>query len=186
MKKTNFSILPFLFLALFSINCGGQTKSDIITGADQTNEYFPYLEGKNVALTINHSSVIGGTPILDSLMSLGIKVIIAFGPEHGIAGNASAGAPIENDIDEKTGIPVISLYGDHYKPTPEDLAGVDVMIYDIQDVGVRFYTYSVTLLYVMEACAENNVEVFVLDRPNPNDFYVDGPVLEKNLNHLSG
>ena len=113
MKKTNFSILPFLFLALVLINCGGQTKSDIITGADQTNKYLPYLEGKNVALTINHSSVIGGTPILDSLMSLGIKVIIAFGPEHGIRGNASAGAPIENDTDEKTSIPIISLYGDY-------------------------------------------------------------------------
>jgi len=186
MKKTNFSILPFLFLALVLINCGGQTKSDIITGADQTNKYLPYLEGKNVALTINHSSVIDGTPILDSLMSLGIKVIIAFGPEHGIRGNASAGAPIENDTDEKTSIPIISLYGDYYKPTPEDLAGVDVMIYDIQDVGVRFYTYSVTLLYVMEACAENNVELLVFDRPNPNDFYVDGPVLEEEFKSFVG
>ena len=186
MKKFNLSLLSILFLGLVSINCEGQNKSAIITGADQTSKYLPYLEGKNVALTINHSSVIGETPILDSLRSLGIKVVKAFGPEHGIRGNASAGAKIENDTDEKTGIPIISLYGKNYKPSPEDLAGVDVMIYDIQDVGVRFYTYSVTLLYVMEACAENNVELIVLDRPNPNDFYVDGPVLEEEFKSFVG
>jgi len=186
MKKFKLSLVSILFLGFVSINCEGQNKSAIITGADQTSEYLPYLKGKNVALTINHSSVIGGTPIMDSLRSLGIKVVKAFGPEHGIRGNASAGAKIENDTDAGTGIPIISLYGKYYKPSPEDLAGVDVMIYDIQDVGVRFYTYSVTLLYVMEACAENNVELIVLDRPNPNDFYVDGPVLEEEFKSFVG
>ena len=185
MKKMNVSLLSILLFALV-INCAGPDNSAILPGADQTSEYLPFLKGKNVALTMNHSSVIGETSILDSLVSLGIKVVRAFGPEHGIRGDASAGVEIENDIDEKTGVPVVSLYGDNYKPTPEDLAGVDIMIYDIQDVGVRFYTYLSTLDYVMEACAENNVEVIVLDRPNPNDSYVDGPIREEKLKSFVG
>ena len=125
-----FNAICWLFFVLTS--CNVQNKSLIITGADQTRKYLPYLEGKNVAMTVNHSSFIGEKHSLDSLVSLGVKVVKVFGPDHGCRGNASDGAPIGNDIDEKTGVPVISLYADHYKPTPEDMAGVDVMIYDIR------------------------------------------------------
>ncbi len=155
--------------------------SKIIPGADQTSLYIDYLKGKNIGMAINQTSVIGDklTPTLDSLLRLGIAVKKIFGPEHGFRGNASNGAAVNSDTDAVTGLPVISLYGNkHYKPTPEDLRGLDLMIFDIQDVGARFYTYLSTLQYVMEACAENNVELMVLDRPNPNGFYVDGPVLD--------
>ncbi|WP_309330714.1 DUF1343 domain-containing protein [Mucilaginibacter sp.] len=132
-------------------------------------------------MVINQTSVIGKTLTLsvDSLVALGISVKKIFGPEHGFRGNASNGVEINSTIDEATHIPVISLYGNkHYKPTPDDLKGIDLMIFDIQDVGARFYTYLSTLQYVMEACAENNIELMILDRPNPNGFYVDGPVLD--------
>jgi uncharacterized protein YbbC (DUF1343 family) len=161
-------------------------ETDIVTGADQTSKYIPYLKGKNVAMTINQSSIIGKTLSLDSLVSLGIKVVKGFGAEHGFRGNASNGAVIVNETDEKTGIPIISLYGPKLKPTKEDLAGVDVMIFDMQDVGVRFYTFLSTLHYVMEACAENNVELILLDRPNPNDSYVDGPILAEKFKSFVG
>ncbi len=121
-------------------------------------------------MVVNQTSVIGTrqTTTVDSLLALGIKIKKIFGPEHGFRGNASNGAVVGDDIDVKTGLPVISLYGKHYKPTPADLKGLDVLVFDIQDVGTRFYTYISTLHYVMEACAENNIELVVLDRPNPN------------------
>jgi len=150
------------------------------TGADQTEAYVPYLKGKNVGMVINQTSFIGRTaslPSVDSLLKLGIAIKKIFGPEHGFRGNASDGAKIADDVDAKTGIPVISLYGKHNKPTPADLHGLDILVFDIQDVGARFYTFISTLHYVMEACAENNIELMVLDRPNPNGSYVDGPVL---------
>jgi len=152
----------------------------IITGADRTAAYLDYLKGKNVAMVINQSSVIGKklTPTLDSLFNLGISIKKIFGPEHGFRGNASDGAKIDDDVDKKTGIPAISLYGKHNKPTPEELKGIDLVIFDIQDVGARYYTYFATLHHVMEACAENNIEVMILDRPNPNGYFVDGPVLD--------
>lgn len=156
-------------------------KREIITGADQTNLYIDYLKGKNIGMVINQTSVIGKnhTLSLDSLLKLGIAVKKVYGPEHGFRGDASNGATVNNSIDSKSGIPVVSLYGNkHYKPTPDDLKGIDLMIFDIQDVGARFYTYLSTLHYVMEACAENNIELMILDRPNPNGFYVDGPVLD--------
>ena len=115
---------------------------------------------------------------VDSLLKLGLHIKKIFGPEHGFRGNASNGASVDDAIDPGTGLPVISLYGKHFKPTPIDLQGIDLVIFDIQDVGARFYTYISTLHYVMEACAENNVELMILDRPNPNGFYVDGPVLD--------
>jgi len=155
-------------------------KGPIVTGADQTAVYLPFLKGKNVAMVINQSSVIGKklTPTLDSLVALGVSIKKIFGPEHGFRGNASDGAKIDDAIDAKTGIPAISLYGKHNKPTPEELKGIDVVIFDIQDVGCRYYTYFATLHHVMEACAENNVEVMIMDRPNPNGYFVDGPVLD--------
>jgi uncharacterized protein YbbC (DUF1343 family) len=153
----------------------------IITGADQTKLYIDYLKGKNIGMVINQTSVMGKslTLSLDSLLKLGITVKKIYGPEHGFRGNASNGANVNNSVDAKSGLPVISIYGNkHFKPTPEDLRGIDLMIYDIQDVGARFYTYLSTLQYVMEACAENNIELMIFDRPNPNGFYVDGPVMD--------
>jgi uncharacterized protein YbbC (DUF1343 family) len=184
--KNNLPILIIFYLVFGFTNCFSQNIVDIITGADQTGKYLPYLKDKNVAMTINQTSTIGGKPILDSLVSLGIKIVKVFGPEHGFRGNASNGAVIENDTDKKTGVPIISLFGKKYKPAKDDLAGVGIMIYDIQDVGTRFYTVSSTLQYVMEACAENNIELIVLDRPNPNDFYVDGPILEEKFKSFVG
>lgn len=159
-------------------------KSVPVTGADQTNLYVPYLKGKKVGMVVNQTSVIGKklTPSPDSLLKLGITIRKIFGPEHGFRGNASNGATVGNEIDAKTGVPVVSLYGSkHYKPTDEDLQGIDEMVFDMQDVGVRFYTYISTLHYVMEACAEHNIELLILDRPNPNGFYVDGPILDTGI-----
>jgi len=153
----------------------------ILTGADQTEKYLPYLKGKRVGMVVNNTSIIGNTTSVDSLKALGINIVAIFGPEHGFRGDASAGAKVDDSIDEKTGIPAISLYGKHKKPSDEELKNIDVMIFDIQDVGVRFYTYINTLQHVMEACAENGKELMILDRPNPNGFYVDGPILEAKL-----
>ena len=153
----------------------------MITGAGQTGLYVDYLKGKNIGMVINQTSVIGEnkTLSLDSLLKLGITIKKIYGPEHGFRGDASNGADVNNSVDAKTGIPVISIYGNkHFKPTLDDLKDIDLVIYDIQDVGARFYTYLSTLQYVMEACAENNIELMILDRPNPNGFYVDGPILD--------
>lgn len=153
----------------------------IIPGADQIPLYINYLKEKNVGMVINQTSVIGKnlTASVDSLVHLGVTVKKIFGPEHGFRGNASNGATVGDAKDPKTGLPVISLYGNkHYKPTAADLKGIDLMIFDIQDVGVRFYTYISTLHYVMEACAENNVELMIFDRPNPNGYLIDGPILD--------
>jgi uncharacterized protein YbbC (DUF1343 family) len=161
----------------------------IITGADQTNLYINYLKGKNIGMVINQTSVIGKnlTLSLDSLIKLGVNIKKIFGPEHGFRGDASNGAEVNNSIDTKSGLPVISLYGNkRYKPTQGDLNGIDLMIFDIQDVGARFYTYLSTLHYVMEACAENNIELMILDRPNPNGFCVDGPALDTTYRSFIG
>ena len=161
----------------------------ILTGADQTELYIKYLKGKRIGMVINQTSVIGKNLTLsaDSLLKRGISIQRIFGPEHGFRGNASNGTDVDNSIDTKTGLPVISLYGNkHYKPTTGDLKGLDLVIFDIQDVGARFYTYLSTLQYVMEACAENNVELMILDRPNPNGFYVDGPVLDSANRSIIG
>jgi uncharacterized protein YbbC (DUF1343 family) len=154
-------------------------KTQIITGADQISEYLPLLKGKRVAMLVNQTSIIGKKASVDSLLSLGVNIVKVFGPEHGFRGNASAGAKVNNEVDQKTGIPIISLYGKIKRPTKEHLADVDVMIFDIQDVGARFYTYINTLAHVMESCAENGKELIILDRPNPNGYLVDGPILEK-------
>ncbi len=151
---------------------------ELRTGAEQTELYIPYLKGKRVGMVVNPTSIIGKETTVDSLLSLGIKVVKIFGPEHGFRGNASAGMHVDDDIDKKTGIKAVSLYGSHSTPTKEDLADIDIMIFDIQDVGVRFYTYINTLQHVMEACAANKKELLILDRPNPNGFYIDGPILD--------
>ncbi|WP_295124804.1 DUF1343 domain-containing protein, partial [uncultured Chitinophaga sp.] len=151
------------------------------TGADQTEKYLPYLKGKRVAILGNQTSVIGTTHLVDSLKSLGINIVKVFGPEHGFRGNNSAGVVVKDEVDKATGIPIISLYGAKRKPSKEDLANVDLMIYDVQDVGCRFYTNINALAELMEACAENNKELLILDRPNPNAYFVDGPVMDMKL-----
>lgn len=153
-------------------------KAQLKTGAEQTDKYVPYLKGKRVAILANLTSVIGKTHLVDSLQKLGINVIKVFGPEHGFRGKASAGVKVADEIDAATGIPVISLYGPKNKPSKEDLADVDVMIYDLQDVGVRFYTNINALSRLMEACYENGKELLILDRPNPNAYFIDGPILD--------
>ncbi len=163
------------------VNNIDRPRGKIRTGADQTEQYLSYLKGKRIGMVVNPTSVIGNTTSVDSLKSLGVNIVKIFGPEHGFRGDASAGIKVDDTFDAKTGIPAISLYGKHHKPSQEDLADVDLMIFDIQDVGVRFYTYINTLQYVMEACAENNKELLILDRPNPNGFYVDGPILDLKL-----
>ena len=189
--KNKIKLLTLIFCLLsFLVNAQSTPHKDtIIPGADQTSLYINYLKGKNIGMVVNQTSVIGAhfTPSVDSLLSLGINIKKIFGPEHGFRGNASNGASVNNSIDPKTGLPVISLYGNkHYKPTPQDLKGLDLVIFDIQDVGARFYTYISTLHYVMEACAENHVELMILDRPNPNGFYVDGPVLDTAFHSFVG
>jgi uncharacterized protein YbbC (DUF1343 family) len=164
----------------------GKSKNNPIPGADQTDKYLPYLKGKRIGMVVNQTSTIRGLSSVDYLYNNKVTIAKIFGPEHGFRGNASAGAKINDAVDQKTGIPVISLYGTHYKPTKEDLSGIDLMIFDIQDVGARFYTYTSTLHYVMEACAENNVELMILDRPNPNGSYVDGPVMEDKFKSFIG
>lgn len=158
----------------------------IIPAADQLDKYLPLLKGKQVALLVNQTSVIGNTHLIDVLLSKGVTIKVIFGPEHGFRGNAPDGAKIETTKDPKTGIPVVSLYGKKNKPTPEDLNGVDVMVYDIQDVGTRFYTFISSMQYFMEAALENNIPFIILDRPNPNGFYVDGPVLDLKFKSFVG
>ncbi|WAC09942.1 exo-beta-N-acetylmuramidase NamZ family protein [Dyadobacter pollutisoli] len=152
-----------------------------VTGADQIGEYVRYLKGKKVGILVNQTSIIGNKPIVDSLVALGVNIVTIFGPEHGFRGTASNGDKVSDSVDPKTGIPAISLYGKQKKPTKEQMAAIDLMIFDIQDVGARFYTYINTLGHVMEACAESNKEMLILDRPNPNGYLVDGPVLEDHL-----
>jgi uncharacterized protein YbbC (DUF1343 family) len=156
----------------------GFFKKKILTGADQTEKYLPYLKGKRVAIMANPTSIIGQKHLVDSLKTLGITIVKIFGPEHGFRGNASAGAQVIDETDVATGIPIISLYGSKNKPTKQDLADVDLMIYDLQDVGCRFYTNINALVRLMEACYENGKELLILDRPNPNGYLIDGPILD--------
>ena len=153
----------------------------IITGAEQPDEYLPYLKGKRVGILANPTTIIGDKHLVDFLLSKGINIVKVFGPEHGFRGNASAGVKVADEKDPATGIKIISLYGSKRKPSREDLADIDVMIFDIQDVGCRFYTYINVLRDVMESCAEFKKELLILDRPNPNGYLVDGPVLDMSL-----
>ncbi|MGF1922642.1 MAG: exo-beta-N-acetylmuramidase NamZ family protein [Bacteroidia bacterium] len=160
------------------------TSTEFKTGAEQTEVYLPLLKGKRVAILANQTSMIGNQTTVDSLLKRGVNFVKIFGPEHGFRGNTSAGVHVNDDVDEKTGIKAISLYGGKKAPTKEELADVDVVIFDVQDVGVRFYTYINSLQHLMEACAVNNKEVMIFDRPNPNGFYIDGPILDPK--HKSG
>ncbi|GAA4428719.1 DUF1343 domain-containing protein [Pontibacter saemangeumensis] len=148
------------------------------TGAAQLELYLPQLKGKRVGLVVNQTSMIGQTHLVDTLVSRGVDVVTIFAPEHGFRGEADAGAHVKDAKDIRTGLPIISLYGQNKKPSAEQVKGLDILVFDIQDVGTRFYTYISTMHYVMEAAAENNKPVLVLDRPNPNGHYVDGPVLD--------
>lgn len=158
----------------------------IINGDQQTGVYFPLIKGKKVGVVANQSSIINKIHLVDTMISSGIKVVRIFSPEHGFRGDADAGQVVKNGVDPRTGIPVISLYGKHKKPSAADLSDIDVMVFDLQDVGVRFYTYISTLTLVMEACAENHIPLILLDRPNPNGFCVDGPVLKKGFESFVG
>ncbi len=162
------------------------SKLTIRPGASQMEEYISVIKGRNIALVVNQTSTVDSQHLVDTLLQLGIEIRKIFAPEHGFRGEADAGEEIATDIDPKTRIPVISLYGNQYKPTQENLSGIDLVVYDIQDVGVRFYTYISTLHYLMEACAEKKVPLLILDRPNPNGYYVDGPVLEPDFTSFIG
>ena len=192
MKK----ILVFIYLPLaLNFNVIAQspnhqiTKSSnhqIITGAERMEVYLPMLKGKAVAVFANQTSMVKNTHLVDTLIKCGINVVKIFGPEHGFRGTADAGEHVDNAADKKTGISVISLYGDHKKPTAQDFKGIDVLVFDIQDVGVRFYTFISSLEYFLEAALENHKPLLILDRPNPNGFYVDGPVLDKKFKSFIG
>jgi uncharacterized protein YbbC (DUF1343 family) len=163
-----------------------QENSTPVPGAEHPENYIQMLVDKNVACVINHSSLVGGAHLVDTLQRLGVQVKTVFAPEHGFRGTADAGEHLLNGIDPSTGVPVISLYGERKKPSSADLADIDIVLFDIQDVGVRFYTYISTMHLVMEACAEAGIPVIVLDRPNPNGYYVDGPVLNKTYQSFVG
>lgn len=176
------------YFALFiSLACrAGLPEEPLKTGAEQPEKYVPGLQHKNVGLVVNPTSQVNGVHLVDFLLSKNIQVKSIFAPEHGFRGNAAAGEEIKDGVDAKTGIPVVSLYGKNRKPTPEQLQGLDVVIFDVQDVGCRFYTYISTLHLVLEACAENQVPLLVLDRPNPNGDYVAGPVLQPEFQSFVG
>ena len=182
------SIRSFFFLLLllltgaqhtaFSPESNSQDTEAIVPGDARFKAYLPMIRDKRVGLVVNHTAVVGAVHLLDTLLALGVDVVRIFAPEHGFRGKADAGAHVASGVDESTGIPVISLYGDHRKPRPDDLAGLDILLFDIQDVGVRFYTYISTMSYVMEACAQEHIPLVVLDRPNPNGHFVDGPLMD--------
>ena len=182
------TLISFLILPL-AMSCQSQImeeQNNIEPAAWQTKEYLPLLEGKRVAAVVNHTSLIEGTHLVDSLLARDVNLTTIFAPEHGFRGEAAAGEIVQDSKDVKTGLPIISLYGKNKKPLPGQLDNVDLVIFDIQDVGARFYTYISTMHYVMEACAEQGKQMLVLDRPNPNGYYVDGPVLNMEQQSFVG
>ncbi|MBD0332141.1 MAG: DUF1343 domain-containing protein, partial [Chitinophagaceae bacterium] len=162
------------------------SQSKITPGAERLSEYLPILKGKRVAVFANHTSVVGEIHLIDTLVKLGVNVKLIFAPEHGFRGTADAGENIEATIDKATNIPIVSLYGRKRKPSDEDLKEVDLLLFDIQDVGARFYTYISHMQEYMESALEHNLPLMILDRPNPNGFYVDGPVLEEKFKSFVG
>ena len=184
MKKLLYTISLSLVIITSSV-CYGARKTPI-PGSYQIELYRDMIEGKSVAVVANQTSMVGQTHLVDNLLTFGIDIRVIFAPEHGFRNMADAGERIENGRDPETGISLISLYGSHLKPTADDLAGIDVVIFDIQDVGARFYTYISTLHYILESCAENHVKCLILDRPNPNGFYFDGNVLDTAYSSFVG
>jgi uncharacterized protein YbbC (DUF1343 family) len=188
--KIKYVILPAFLLILGLPSCNsvpaGPLSKDVVTGAMKIDEYRKLIDGKTIAIVANQTSMTGRTHLVDTLLSLGMNIKEIFAPEHGFRNLADAGETITDGKDPVTGVQIISLYGGHLKPTAEDLAGVEVVIYDIQDVGTRFYTYISTLSLVEEACAENNIKLLVLDRPNPNGFYFDGNILDTAYSSFVG
>lgn len=183
MKNIVLAILAFCSTASAQ---NKKASAEIMPAAYRTHVYVPMLKGKRVAIFANHTATIGNVHLVDTLLKLGVNITVAFGPEHGFRGTADAGEKVDTYIDPATKIPVISLYGKKRKPTPEDLKDVDVMLFDIQDVGTRFYTYISSLQEYMEAAFENSKPLMILDRPNPNGFYVDGPVLDTTYKSFVG
>lgn len=176
----------FILIVLCFTGTPVSSQTTIMPGAERMEVYLPLLKGKSVGIFANPTSMVKSSHLVDTLIKQGIKIVKIFGPEHGFRGTADAGEHVGNTKDNATGIPVISLYGDHKKPTAEDFKDLDVLIFDIQDVGVRFYTYISSLQYFLEAALENHKPLMILDRPNPNGFYVDGPVLDMNFKSFIG
>lgn len=184
--KSGKTVILLALLIHFSLVNAQIKRKAIRVGAERTERYLTILKNKKIAVLANQSSLIGNTHLVDSLLKLSIDVKKVFCPEHGFRGDADAGEHVKNYKDPKTHLPVISLYGASKKPAVKDLTGIDYLIFDLQDVGARFYTYISTLKYVMEACAENEVKLIVLDRPNPNGFYIDGPIREEAFSSFVG
>lgn len=182
-------------LCFCAINCGTSKlpysekyfdNAKIVPGAHQLSQYLPMLKSKSVALLVNQTSTVGETHLVDTLHQLGVNIKAIFAPEHGFRGEADAGEKVTDGKDAATGIPIISIYGKNKKPSAQQLADIDMVVFDIQDVGARFYTYISSMHYVMEACAENDVAFMVLDRPNPNGHFVDGPILNPEFRSFVG
>ncbi|MGQ9848103.1 MAG: exo-beta-N-acetylmuramidase NamZ family protein [Bacteroidales bacterium] len=170
--------MKYFFILFLSFSLLIVKSQNVITGAEQTERYLPLLSNKSVGVVCNHSALIQQTHLVDSLLKSGIRVVKIFAPEHGFRGDYAPGEWVATVVDSLTQLPIVSLYGKKKKPSSADLKEIDILIFDIQDVGVRFYTYISTLHYVMEAAAENHIPLIILDRPNPLGFYVDGPVLD--------
>ena len=186
MKYFIFIVLIFSCISCKAAQHVASADTDILPAAYRTTVYMPLLKGKRIGVFANQTSMIGNTHLVDSLISSGINVVKIFSPEHGFRGNAGAGEKTNDTKDDKTGLPIISLYGKKVKPSADDFRDVDILLFDVQDVGVRFYTYISSLQYFMEAAFENHKPLMILDRPNPNGFYVDGPVLDTNYKSFVG
>jgi uncharacterized protein YbbC (DUF1343 family) len=180
------NLIFFLLLSFCSIASSQYFDDDIVVAAELMDQYVPDLKGKRVGIVANQTSMIGNTHLVDKLIEKGVNITIVFAPEHGFRGTADAGEKVANQRDKRTGIRIVSLYGKNKKPKKEDMDSLDIIIFDIQDVGVRFYTYISTMHYVMQACAKWDKKIIVLDRPNPNGHYVDGPVLNPRLKSFVG
>ena len=181
MAKIKQNIFIFIFLCSFGLNA-----QELILGANRIEQIINLTNEKRIAIVGNQTSMVNNTHLVDTLISLNQNIITVFSPEHGFRGTGDAGAKIENEVDIKTGIPIISLYGKNKKPKKKNLVDIEIIVFDIQDVGARFYTYISTLHYVLEACGEENIKIIVLDRPNPNGHYIDGPVLEEKYKSFVG
>ena len=181
MAKIKQNIFILIFLCSFGLNA-----QELILGANRIEQIINLTNEKRIAIVGNQTSMVNNTHLVDTLISLNQNIITVFSPEHGFRGTGDAGEKIENEVDIKTGVPIISLYGKNKKPKKKNLVDIDIIVFDIQDVGARFYTYISTLHYVLEACGEEDIKIIVLDRPNPNGHYIDGPVLEKKYKSFVG